>query len=131
MDWFYENYPKQLQNIKFNLDKDLLQLGVKNKIYSPRTCIFLPDKINAFFTNVQNKHNTSGCVGVSWKKKNNNWVAQINDFNTGKYMHLGSFKTKEDAHKKYEEYRKINADNVKKYLKSLNYLEEYIIEKVK
>ena len=37
----------------YELDKDLLQLNMKNKIYSPETCIWLPKEINSFLTNIQ------------------------------------------------------------------------------
>jgi hypothetical protein len=39
--------------------------------------------------------NTSGHKGVSWHRKNKNWVAQIHLH--GQHIHLGSFANKEDA----------------------------------
>jgi hypothetical protein len=45
------------------------------------------------------KNNTSGIKGVTWNKKNKNWVATIGkDY---KVMHIGSFATKEEAHAAY------------------------------
>jgi hypothetical protein len=43
---------------------------------------------------------TSRFKGVSWKKKNKNWVAQIRADN--KVIHLGSFKLEEDAARMYD-----------------------------
>lgn len=39
--WFYENYIDG-----YHMDKDTLQRGVKNKVYSESTCIFLSPKDN-------------------------------------------------------------------------------------
>lgn len=39
--------------------------------------------------------NTSGCVGVTWKKQDKAWQSQISV--SGKYIYLGQFKDKEDA----------------------------------
>ena len=47
------------------------------------------------------KNNTSGCKGVFWNKINKKWVT-ITRVN-GKAKYFGSFKTKEDAYKKYLE----------------------------
>ena len=45
--WFEENY-YSIEGEKMCLDKDVL---VKhNKIYSPETCIFVPERINTLFT---------------------------------------------------------------------------------
>lgn len=43
-------------------------------------------------------NNTSGIVGVTWRKENNKWEAQIKL--NGKMIHLGLFLDKEDAIKK-------------------------------
>ena len=45
-EWFYKNY-YEISNEKMCLDKDILIKG--NKIYSPQTCIFVPDRINKLF----------------------------------------------------------------------------------
>ena len=49
--WFDENY-YECEDEKMTLDKDILVKG--NKIYSPETCIFVPQRINNLFTKRQN-----------------------------------------------------------------------------
>ena len=46
-EWFYKNYYEVEEEIMC-LDKDILYKG--NKIYSPETCIFAPQRINLLFT---------------------------------------------------------------------------------
>jgi len=131
--WFTENFPI-IEGVKFRIDKDLLQQDIKNKIYSPSTCIFLPESINSFLTNNQPKHNTSGYIGVSLNKsyKNVTWKAQINDFETGKYICIKcNCDTIEEAVELYKIERYKNAEKVKEYLRSLNYLPEEIIQLIK
>lgn len=43
--------------------------------------------------------NPNGLKGVSWKKRNKKWVAQIS--RDGKKVHLGMFATPEEAHAAY------------------------------
>lgn len=38
------------------MDKDILQKGVTNKIYSPDTCVFLPKEINCAIITHTNKY---------------------------------------------------------------------------
>lgn len=140
-DWLnYQNYAQWHKNnnpnidgIKFNVDKDVLQQGLEIKIYSPETCIFLPDKINSFMTNNQSKHNTSGLTGVSINTNDKSkWRAQICDFETGKYICIKhNCNTKKEAYELYKEYRAKNSENAKDYLRSLNYLSEDIIQLIK
>ena len=45
-EWYEENY-YEVGNKTMCLDKDILYKG--NKLYSPKTCIFVPDRINKLF----------------------------------------------------------------------------------
>ena len=127
--WYEDNYPK-IEGVNFDLDKDLLQLNVENKIYSPKTCIFLPQNVNKFLTNKQST-NTSGYIGVSWTKANEKWCARINLFRESKLKNLGYFATPEEAYQVYQQARKVESEKVKDYLRSLDYLSEKIIQLVK
>lgn len=76
------------------LDKDLLIKG--NSLYSPSTCVFVPQIINNFLT--ENKSdNTSGFVGASLHKCGGFQANCHNPF-TGKVEYLGLYKTREAAH---------------------------------
>ena len=129
--WYDDNFPKHISDINFQLDKDVLQDGIKNKIYSPTTCIFLPSSINNFLTNNKVKTNTSGCVGVHWDNLSNKWISQISDFETKKRICLIKTDDINIASSYYQQARAINSEKVKDYLRSLNYLSEEIIQLIK
>jgi len=85
-EWFYKksNYQEG-----WHLDKDLL--SGDNKLYSPETCIFIPQALNSFMTNKQ-VTNTSGYTGVSKIRNSTKFKAQIKKNN--KVYHLGNFTSK-------------------------------------
>ncbi|MGL5646956.1 MAG: hypothetical protein ACRDDY_03815 [Clostridium sp.] len=45
--WYYANVIEG-----YDLDKDILQYKVKNKVYSPSTCVFIHPKVNNFIANL-------------------------------------------------------------------------------
>ena len=121
--WFNENY---INN--FHLDKDLLQIGVENKVYSPSTCLFLPRKINNFIIN-KNTNNTSGFRGIN-SSKYNTWRAECSDFTTGKNKYLGAFKNIDDAVSCYINYKKQQIQKAKEYMINLGFWDINIINKL-
>lgn len=129
-EWYDKNYPLQIEGVKFELDKDLLQLESEFKIYSPKTCLFLPNKVNIFFANKQ-LNNTKGYTGVVYFKHLNKWSSQINEFGTGKRIHSKVTNSKENAGKDYIELRKEQSEKVKQYMRDLGIYSEDIINKVK
>lgn len=129
--WHKENYPNNVEGIKFDMDKDLRQIGMENKVYSPETCIFLPQKINKFLCSLDRyKNNSEHVLGASFNKRYGKWGTKIKDFDTQisfcKYSN-----SIEEASEIYAKYRAENSEKVKNYLRSLNYLSEEIIELVK
>lgn len=126
--WFDDNYRWDLHNkgIRLELDKDLLSDGIK--IYSPSTCVFLPNNVNSFIMR-QYSSNTSGYRGVAWNKQKKKWVAGIIDFYTKKRRNLGVFYDIIDASNAYMLARRQEAEKVKLYMKSLGYPDN-IVDKI-
>ena len=81
--WYEENY-YEIEGETMCLDKDILIKG--NKVYSPSTCIFVPNKINALFTK-SDKARGKYPIGVSFHKKYNKLIVRCNINN--KTKHLG------------------------------------------
>ena len=113
--WFSDNY-YEIDNETMCLDKDIL---VKhNKIYSPETCIFVPQTINLLFTKRQNARGKS-VIGTTLK--DGRYLARCSLINpeTGKSKnkHLGYYKTQEEAFKVYKYYKEKNIKEVADYYK--------------
>ena len=128
--WYEENYYTLPSGESVQLDKDIL---VKhNTVYSPSTCIFVPQTINGLLTNrakatiakrVYSK-NTSPIsfdmlpIGVTWCNDKKKYRASINYH--GKVKNLGRFNTVEEAFNVYkiakEQYIKDVANEYKQYI---------------
>lgn len=80
------------------LDKDIL--GNNSKIYSPETCIFVPNRVNVFLT-ARGASRGDSPIGVSWKKKNKKYQAQITV--PGKKGYLGLFDDPFEGHRAWQE----------------------------
>lgn len=95
-EWFDENY---IQN--WCLDKDILFKG--NKIYSPRTCCFVPNEINVLFTKRQNYRGETP-IGVEYCKPQRRFKECYKaSFTKGnEKVYIGSFKTPEEAFQAYK-----------------------------
>ena len=79
------------------LDKDLIQFG--NKIYSPETCVLIPQSVNNLLTDSA-KSRGDYPIGVSLHR-NGKFIAQITE--NSKLTYLGCFNTIEAASKAYKE----------------------------
>lgn len=77
------------------LDKDLLIPG--NKIYSPDTCLFVEPRVNSFLVE-HNKRRGEYPIGVSYDANAELYRAQCKSVETGKNTNLGGYKTAEEAH---------------------------------
>lgn len=93
-EWYYENYYK-IDGEVMCLDKDILWKG--NKIYSPDTCIFVPNRINCLFIKADSKR---GDLPIGVRRYKNTYVAQMNI--KGKMAHLGYFDTPHKAFLMYK-----------------------------
>lgn len=124
-EWYDKNYRWELEEIgiKLALDKDLL--SGESKIYSPKTCMFIPEEINSFMTN-KKSNNKSGYTGVSWATREGKWRAQINEFDTKKYKHLGYFTDIQIASKVYLKAREIESEKAREFMRELCYDDEII-----
>lgn len=97
-EWFYQNY-YEVDNEIMNLDKDILYKG--NKVYSPETCVFVPQRINTLFIK-SNKIRGDLPIGVT--SKNNKFMTRCKNGQNEK-IYLGTFNTIEEAFKSYKEYK--------------------------
>jgi hypothetical protein len=124
--WFHETFPSHIKDIKFHLDKDLLQQGIENKIYSPQTCVWLPRRVNSFLQ-VKNKNTKTGITGIQLLPTNKYLASSTLFRNQGKTYRIGTYITIEEAIEAYKEFKLTQEEEVRKYLKILNYLPDNII----
>lgn len=108
--WYDDNY-YEIEGQKMCLDKDILIKG--NKVYSPETCIFVPQNINSLFLKNNNSRGDLP-IGVCYKKQNKKYQAYCNIFNIESnkytYTYLGLYNTPEEA---FEVYKKTKEENIK------------------
>ena len=101
---FAEWYSKKFYSVhkeKMHIDKDILVK--RNKIYSPNTCIFVPERINNLFIKC-NANRGKYPIGVYFKKDIQKYMAITNDLNR-KSKYLGYYNTPENAFLAYKEYK--------------------------
>lgn len=108
--WYYENY-YEVGNEKMTLDKDILCKG--NKVYSPDTCVFVPNSINVLFTKRDKKR---GDYPIGVYKKGNKFVAQLNKGDRNIY--LGTYDTPEEAFQAYKQAKEAYIKEVAEEYKS-------------
>ena len=99
-EYFYDWCHSQIGfgNEGWHLDKDLLVKG--NKVYSEKTCVFLPNEINSLLTRREALRGEY-LIGVYWHNASKSFVAQVNK-NKGRSEWLGYFKTEIGAFKVYK-----------------------------
>ena len=114
--WYYENY-YEIEGQRMDLDKDILIKG--NKVYSPETCIFVPETINLLFIKRQNDRGES-VIGTS--PKNGKYQVKCSLINPktrkSKQEYLGLFDTQEKGFEVYKYYKEKNIKMVADYFKS-------------
>lgn len=122
--WFKENY-YEVEGERMCLDKDILYKG--NKIYSPNTCIFVPERINTLFIKRDSKRGKYP-IGVKYNKQNDKFESScsVYDFkeNKSKNEYLGLYDTPEKAFEVYKQFKE-------KYIKEVaDYYKDQISEKL-
>ena len=102
------------------MDKDILYTG--NKIYSPQTCIFVPQSINILFIK-SDKIRGDYPIGVIYNKRDDvfeSWINKYSNDNKKKQIYLGRYNTSKEAFQVYkiekEKYIKQIADEYKPYI---------------
>lgn len=96
--WYDENY-YEVDGQRMELDKDILVKD--NKIYSPETCIFVPQNINTLFikaNSIRGQHP----IGVSFHKPTEKYRATCNNI---REVYLGLFDTSNEAFNTYKIYK--------------------------
>ena len=91
--WYEENY-YEIDRYESHLDKDILVKG--NKIYSPKTCIFVPENINSVFSGHDNSK--GNLLGIR-KTESNTYQTRIDE------RRLKTYKTFEEAFENYKNYK--------------------------
>lgn len=103
---FYDNNYKE----ECQLDKDILIRG--NKIYSEQTCRFVPQYINLLLIDRAAKRGKYK-IGVYFENDRETFRAQCS-IGTGKQIHLGYFKTEEEAFQAYKTFKEQHIKEVSK-----------------
>ena len=99
-EWYYKNI-YNCNNERMHLDKDILIKG--NKIYSPKTCCIVPQRINVMFTKRQNCRGKYP-IGVKWHKRDKIFEVCCYDKNCNR-QYLGRFDNEIDAFTCYKNYK--------------------------
>ena len=111
-EWLnFQNFAKWCDDQKFfnakdesgksyHLDKDILVKG--SKVYSPKTCCFVPNALNQL---VVTKRNNRGSfpIGVTYNKTLKLFISNVGIGADKLYKHLGYFKTPEKAFLAYKQ----------------------------
>jgi hypothetical protein len=124
--WYDENY-YEIKNEMMCLDKDILVKG--NKVYSPETCVFVPQIINSLFTNCRNKR---GNLPIGVTKDGNNYRVRVGNPLENKRVDVGHRNNTNDAFALYktakENIIKLVAEFYKKYIPNILYNAMYRYE---
>jgi hypothetical protein len=89
-------------DIKYHLDKDTLQQGCKIKVYSPETCIWIPETINSIQKSIDNKANTNNTYFGVIQNNSGNFAVRISI--NGRNFYPATFTNEEAAASAYDHY---------------------------
>lgn len=110
--WWKDNYIED-----FQLDKDILYFG--NKVYSPETCIFIPQWLNKFVV-ASDRNRVESKLGVSWDKQCEKYKARCKMGSKKKVKTLGLFDNETDAHNAWLDYKLKMLEDMKEDLDKID-----------
>lgn len=107
--WYLDNY-YTIEGTNVHIDKDILYKH--NNVYSPNTCIFVPERINYMFRANYSKNNRNG---VSYDKNRRKYQSSYRDVNNI-CVNLGRYRNKQDAILAHNRYKfGVFCDFIEKY----------------
>ena len=109
--WYEENY-YEVDNDVMCLDKDILNKG--NKVYSSKTCCFVPNRVNTLLINCRNAR---GDLLLGVHMQDDYYIVQC--CNDGKQEYVGLYYSKNDAFKAYKVYKENIIKNVARRYKDI------------
>ena len=95
--WFDENYQEG-----YHLDKDLLVKG--NRVYSPETSIFIPQRLNGLLIQNKSLRVDDLPLGISFNKSSGKYISRCHEGNCQPTI-LGYFDNPKAAFKIYKEFK--------------------------
>lgn len=121
-EWYYwyRSFLNPSDEYKYQIDKDTLQWGLPEKIYSPYTCTIIPKTLNAALECMDRDRGNSLPKGVDYLGPNR-YSARCS-YGTAKTngIYLGTFKTPEEAFQVYKKEKE-------NYLRQL--ADKYLLER--
>lgn len=122
---WYDKEFYQVGTERMHIDKDILYKN--NRVYSPQTCLIVPQRINMLFMHKSNKY---GLPNGITPMANGRYSASYNGKQIGKYNSLEEATVAHDKEKKKavnevaEEYKEVIPDKV--YQALINWIPDYI-----
>lgn len=101
VEWYQSNF-YEIVNERMEIDKDILVKG--NTIYSPKTCLLVPQKINNLFIK-QSSQRGDFPIGVVYREQSGKYMAYCSDSFNNKQIYLGLYSTPEQAFFEYKKYK--------------------------
>ena len=99
--WFDENY-YEIDGDKMCLDKDILRKG--NKIYSPNSCVFVPNRINILFIK-SDKLRGDLPIGLTYHKRDNKIDVYCNTNRNQEFLGRFNINEIEEAFNAYKQFK--------------------------
>lgn len=125
--WYYNQIFMLSPDFDYEIDKDILQWTEINKIYSPTTCLIIPNAINSGINKISDKNNLAGTTILNNRNK---FVVQSQITIKGKKIHLGEYDNEYDANQKYIESKSNNIISLANFYYNKNALSLYAYESI-